>query len=116
MGPETFGRGTRNPPQSLKLGHYSNNSSFLGLFCSRQIYLQYGNKFPQIVGILSYILCSELIHHFREIFKVTIGVSNLVADEEIHATCAAAIMAALIHVENVEDISHHDLKADSQVG
>ena len=42
--------------------------------------------------------------------------SNLVADEEIHATCVAAIMAALIHVENVEDISHHDLKADSQVG
>ena len=31
-----------------------------------------------IVGILSYILCSKLIYHFREIFKVTLGVPNLV--------------------------------------
>ena len=30
------------------------------------------NNFPQIVGILSYIICSELIHHFREIFNVTV--------------------------------------------
>ena len=33
-----------------------------------------------IVGILSYILCSELIYHFREI---TLGVPNLVGDGEI---------------------------------
>ena len=43
-----------------------------------------------IVGILSYILCSELIYHFREIFKVTLGVPNLVGDGEIHATCLAS--------------------------
>ena len=40
---------------------------------------------PRIVGILSYILCSELIHYFREIFNVTLGVPNLPADGEIHA-------------------------------
>ena len=48
------------------------------------------NNFPRIVGILSYILCSELIHHFREIFNVTLGVPNLVGDGEIHATCLAS--------------------------
>ena len=32
--------------------------------------------FHKIVGILSYILCSELIHHFHEIFNVTLCVSN----------------------------------------
>ena len=46
--------------------------------------------FHKIVGILSYILCSELIHHFHEIFNVTLGVPNLVADGEIHATCLAS--------------------------
>ena len=46
--------------------------------------------FPRIVGILSYILSSELIYYFREIFNVTIGVSNLVADGEIHATFLAS--------------------------
>ena len=46
----------------------------------------YGNNFPRIVGILSYILCSELIYHFREIFNVTPSVPNLVGDGEIHAT------------------------------
>ena len=40
-----------------------------------------------IVGVLSYILCSELIYHFREI---TLGVPNLVGDGEIHATCLAS--------------------------
>ena len=45
------------------------------------------NNFPRIVGILSCILCSELIHHFLEIFNVTLGVPNLVADGEIHANC-----------------------------
>ena len=34
------------------------------------------NNFPRIVGILSYILCSEFIHYFREIFNVTLGVPN----------------------------------------
>ena len=33
-------------------------------------------NFARIVGILSYILCSEIIHHFREIFNVTLGVGN----------------------------------------
>ena len=49
--------------------------------------------FHKIVGILSYILCSELIHHFHEIFNVTLCVLNategcffFVADGEIHAT------------------------------
>ena len=46
--------------------------------------------FPRIVGILSYILCSELIYHFREIFNVTLSVPNLVGDGEIHATCLAS--------------------------
>ena len=40
-----------------------------------------------MVGMLSYILCSELIHHFRELFNVRLGMPNLVADGEIHATC-----------------------------
>ena len=31
-------------------------------------------------GIRIYILCSELIHYFRETFNVTLGVPNLVAD------------------------------------
>ena len=45
----------------------------------------------EIVGILSYNLCSELIHHFREIFaNVILGVSNSVEDGEIHATCLAS--------------------------
>ena len=47
-------------------------------------------SFPRIVGILSYILCFEPIHYFREIFNVTLGVPNLVADREIHATCLAS--------------------------
>ena len=37
-------------------------------------------------------LCSELMHHFREIFNVTFGVPNFVADGEIHATCLASIL------------------------
>ena len=41
-------------------------------------------------GILSYILCSELIHHFRELFNVRLGVPNLVADGKIYATCLAS--------------------------
>ena len=45
-----------------------------------------------MVGILSYILCSELIHHFCEIFNVTFGEPNLVTDGEIHATCLASIL------------------------
>ena len=40
----------------------------------KYIYIWYGINFPRIVGILSYILCSELIRHFREIFNVTMGV------------------------------------------
>ena len=32
--------------------------------------------FHKIVGILSYILCSELIHHNHEIFNVTLCVPN----------------------------------------
>ena len=32
--------------------------------------------YSQIVHILSDILCSELIHHFREVFNVTLGVPN----------------------------------------
>ena len=44
-----------------------------------------------MVGILSYILCSELIHHFHEIFNVTFRVPNLVGDGGIHATCLASI-------------------------
>ena len=40
------------------------------------MYIYYGNNFPPIVGMLSYILCSEHIHHFREIFTIVgIGVS-----------------------------------------
>ena len=31
----------------------------------------------EIVGILSCILCSELNHHFREIFNATLGVRNV---------------------------------------
>ena len=58
------------------------------------IYISYGNKFPRvgilIVGILSYILCFELIHHFREIFNATLGVPKLVADGEIQSTCLAS--------------------------
>ena len=34
--------------------------------------------FPRIVGILSYVLCSELIRHFCEVFNVTLGVPNAV--------------------------------------
>ena len=33
-------------------------------------------NFPRIVRILSYILSSELINHFREIFNVKLGVCN----------------------------------------
>ena len=33
--------------------------------------------------ILLAILCSELIHHFCEIFNVKLGVPNLVTDGEI---------------------------------
>ena len=36
----------------------------------------YGNNFPRIVGILSYVLCFELNCHFCEIFNVTLGVPN----------------------------------------
>ena len=50
--------------------------------------------FPRIIGILSYILSSEVIHYFHEIFNVTPGVPNAtegcffwVANGEIHATC-----------------------------
>ena len=34
------------------------------------------NNFPRIVGMLNYILCSELMQHFGEIFDVTLGVTN----------------------------------------
>ena len=41
------------------------------------MYIYYGNNFPPIIGKLSYILCSEHIHHFREIFTIVgIGVST----------------------------------------
>ena len=46
--------------------------------------------------MLNYILCSELMHHFGEIFDVTLGVPNatkesffLAADGEIHVSCLA---------------------------
>ena len=58
--------------------------------------IYYGNIFPRIVGILSYILCSEFIHHFCEIFNVIIVAPNategsfLLVDGEIHATCLAS--------------------------
>ena len=32
--------------------------------------------FPRIVGILSYVLCSELIRYFCEIFTATLGAPN----------------------------------------
>ena len=41
-------------------------------------------------GIRINILCSELIHYFRETFNVTLGVANLVADGQINATCLAS--------------------------
>ena len=43
-----------------------------------------------MVGILSYILFSELIYHFSEIFNVTLVVPNLLGDGEINATCLAS--------------------------
>ena len=53
-----------------------------------------GNNFPRITNILSDILCSELIHHFREIFNVILDVSNATegssfggGEREFHATC-----------------------------
>ena len=46
--------------------------------------------FPRIAGILSYILCSELIYHFCEVFNVTLSVHSLVGDGEIHTTCLAS--------------------------
>ena len=37
-----------------------------------------------------YILYSELIYHFGEIFNITLSVPNLVGDGEIYATCLAS--------------------------
>ena len=78
------------PQQSLTVGP-DNISSLFDLLCSRQIYIYiYIYIYSRIIGILSYTICSELIHHFREIFNVTLGVPNLVGDGEIHATCLAS--------------------------
>ena len=68
--PQSLKVGPQDPLQSLKEGPSCNNSLF-DLFCFRQICIYYGNNFPRIVIILSYILCSELIHHFGEIFNIT---------------------------------------------
>ena len=70
---------------------HNNISPLLDLFCSRQVHIYInGNNFPRIISILSYILCSQLNHHFLEIFNVTLGVHDLVSDGEIHATYLAS--------------------------
>ena len=57
--------------------------------------MQCRNNFPRMLGILGYILCSELNRHFCKIFNVTLSdvcdlmqrrYLFLVAEGEIHAT------------------------------
>ena len=98
MGPGPGDPGTRDtgPPSKFKSGTPGPSSKFkigtlmiVFLHCltcfvlDKYIYNVEIIFHDGIVGILSYILCSELIYHFREIFKVTLGVPNLVADGEM---------------------------------
>ena len=74
--PSNLKNRTPGPPSKFKSG----TLIIIFLHCLTYFvlekYIYYGNNFPRIVGILSYILCSELIHHFRKSFNVTFGVRN----------------------------------------
>ena len=103
--------GTRDPHQSLKVGpgtplkfktgipgppsKFKSGTLFI-LFLHCLTYYVLDN-FARILGILSYILYFEIIHHFCEIFNVTLSVRNategsffLMVEGEIHATCLAS--------------------------
>ena len=93
LGPGTplkFKSGTPGPHWKFRSG----TLFILFLHCLTYYVL---DNFARIVGILSYILYSEIINYFREIFNVTIdgdnatgGSFSLAAEGGIHATCLAS--------------------------